>query len=194
MKYNDEDVKRSIENGESYDSIGRRYGVSGTAIKKYALKIGMELKPRRKKNDSETFNKGVVIKGIKNCPNCGKEIPKSSPNKFCSSECFQEYRFKTNVEKWKNNPGEYTAQDIPSFIRTYMIEKVGCKCEKCGWSEVNPTTGAVPLEIHHIDGDCTNNFEDNLQLLCPNCHSLTENFGSLNNGKSKRYKRYGNRD
>ena len=25
-----------------------------------------------------------------------------------------------------------------------------------------------------------NNSEENLQLLCPNCHSLTENFGSRN--------------
>ena len=61
------------------------------------------------------------------------------------------------------------------------------KCEKCGWGEVNETTGNVPLEVHHIDGDCTNNSEDNLQLLCPNCHSLTANHGSLNKF-SKRYK------
>ena len=25
-----------------------------------------------------------------------------------------------------------------------------------------------------------NNSEENLQLLCPNCHSLTENFGARN--------------
>ena len=33
--------------------------------------------------------------------------------------------------------------------------------------------------MHHIDGDCTNNKMENLQLLCPNCHSLTSNFGSF---------------
>ena len=27
--------------------------------------------------------------------------------------------------------------------------------------------------------DCTNNKEENLQLFCPNCHSLTETFGNL---------------
>lgn len=46
----------------------------------------------------------------------------------------------------------------------------------------------MPLEVHHIDGNCTNNKEENLQLLCPNCHSLTPNSGSLNKGNSKRYK------
>jgi len=62
------------------------------------------------------------------------------------------------------------------------------KCEKCGWGEINPITNRIPLEVHHIDGDCTNNRIENLQLLCPNCHSLTSNFGSVNRGKSKRYK------
>lgn len=68
------------------------------------------------------------------------------------------------------------------------MEKNNCKCEKCGWGEINPTTQKTPLEVHHINGDCTDNREENLQLLCPNCHSLTETFGSLNNGNSRRYK------
>jgi predicted HNH restriction endonuclease len=33
-----------------------------------------------------------------------------------------------------------------------------------------------PLEIHHKDGSKKNNSEDNLDLLCPNCHSLTFNY------------------
>lgn len=61
-------------------------------------------------------------------------------------------------------------------------------CQFCGWGERNPITGKVPLALHHIDGDCTNNTIGNLQLLCPNCHSLTDNFGSLNKN-SKRFHR-----
>lgn len=34
----------------------------------------------------------------------------------------------------------------------------------------------IVLEIHHIDGDNTNNISSNLQFLCPNCHSQTPNF------------------
>lgn len=33
---------------------------------------------------------------------------------------------------------------------------------------------SAPLEIEHIDGNALNNKEDNLILLCPNCHSLTK--------------------
>ena len=61
-----------------------------------------------------------------------------------------------------------------------MLEKADYKCSKCGWHEVNPTTGLIPLEVHHKDGNYRNNIEDNLEVLCPNCHSLTPNFKALN--------------
>jgi len=34
----------------------------------------------------------------------------------------------------------------------------------------------VPLELHHKDGDRTNNVLSNIELLCPNCHALTDNY------------------
>jgi hypothetical protein len=34
----------------------------------------------------------------------------------------------------------------------------------------------IPLELHHVDGDRTNNLLENIQLLCPNCHALTDNY------------------
>lgn len=45
-------------------------------------------------------------------------------------------------------------------------------------------TGKVPLEIHHIDGNYLNNNISNLQVLCPNCHSLTSNYKALNNNQN----------
>jgi len=52
------------------------------------------------------------------------------------------------------------------------MDKHERKCQVCGWDKIHPITGEPPLHVHHIDGDATNNSEDNLQLLCPNCHSL----------------------
>jgi hypothetical protein len=46
-------------------------------------------------------------------------------------------------------------------------------CEECGrrmW-QGKP----IPLELHHINGDRFDNRLKNLQLLCPNCHALTDN-------------------
>ena len=38
----------------------------------------------------------------------------------------------------------------------------------------------IPLELHHINGDNTDNRIENLQLLCPNCHALTDNYRGKN--------------
>lgn len=53
-----------------------------------------------------------------------------------------------------------------------------CKCEICGISEWlgNP----ISLQLHHINGVRTDNRLENLQVLCPNCHSQTDNYGSKN--------------
>jgi 5-methylcytosine-specific restriction endonuclease McrA len=58
------------------------------------------------------------------------------------------------------------------------------RCENCLETEWLNTE--IPLQLHHIDGDRKNNLLENLQILCPNCHSLTESYA----GKSNRNKTY----
>ena len=60
------------------------------------------------------------------------------------------------------------------------------KGEKCGWSKVNTSTGKIPLTVNHIDGNHRNNRPENLELICPSCHSLTPNYGALNKGNGRR--------
>ena len=64
-----------------------------------------------------------------------------------------------------------------------IIALRGRKCENCGLEEW--LNQPIPLEVHHIDGDHYNNSLDNLQLLCPNCHSFTENWRRKNTSKKK---------
>lgn len=45
------------------------------------------------------------------------------------------------------------------------------QCEKCGWAEM-ASDGRIPLELDHINGIRNDNRIENLQVLCPNCHSL----------------------
>ena len=125
-----------------------------------------------------------------NCANCNKEVNKR--NKFCSIKCQKEYQYKTYIEKWKNNEidgmrGEY---QISSYIKRYIFEKYNNKCSICGWGKINPYTNNIPLEIEHKDGNYKNNNEENLTLLCPNCHSLTSTYkgANLNHGRSSRKK------
>ena len=65
--------------------------------------------------------------------------------------------------------------------RTHIKErliKLGLKenrCEVCGISDWLGRPLSLPL--HHVNGDGGDNRLENLQLLCPNCHSQTTNFG-----------------
>lgn len=120
------------------------------------------------------------------CKCCGKELINKN-SIYCNHKCQKDYATIEYIRRWKNGKesGMRGKTNISRHIRKYLIEKHNNSCEKCGWDKVNLITGNSPLEIHHIDGDHTNNKEDNLELLCPNCHSLTDTFKSLNNGKGR---------
>ena len=185
-----DNLEKMLSENISYEEIGKHYNITGNAVKKAAKKLGLKLVQRRIINSLEHFNKGICTIHI--CKNCGKEFNHraSSFNKFCDNKCQQEYEYKIYIEKWKKNEenGCKGACSVSGYVKRYLFEKNNNKCQKCGWGEMNPYTNTIPLHIHHIDGDCTNNSKENLELLCPNCHSLTENFGILIKN-SKRFHR-----
>lgn len=52
------------------------------------------------------------------------------------------------------------------------------KCEECGIVEWNGKP--ITLQLHHVDGNRSNNKLENLQILCPNCHTQTDNYAGKN--------------
>ena len=124
------------------------------------------------------------------CINCNKNI--NNRNKYCSIKCQKEHEYATFIEQWKkgNIDGMRGKYQISMHIKTYLLKKYNNKCAKCGWGKINQYTGKVPLEIDHIDGNYKNNKEDNLIVLCPNCHSLTSTYkgANYNNGRKSRKK------
>ena len=68
-----------------------------------------------------------------------------------------------------------------STLRRALMEAgVPYVCRKCGTSGEwmgNP----LILEVHHTDGNSWNNSRDNLEFMCPNCHSQTDNYAGKSN-------------
>jgi 5-methylcytosine-specific restriction endonuclease McrA len=52
------------------------------------------------------------------------------------------------------------------------------RCERCGldtWLDE-----PIPLQLHHVNGVGSDNRLENLEILCPNCHALTDTWSGRN--------------
>ena len=125
------------------------------------------------------------------CLCCSKNFKphRSSLGKYCSNVCQQEYEYREQVKFWlsgliKGYTGK--ANQTKKFVRKYLFDTRGPKCENCGWDKVHPIDNKPLVEINHIDGDSTNDRPSNLELLCPNCHSMTINFRARNKKSTRK--------
>ena len=124
------------------------------------------------------------------CPRCGVEKRMPPSQIYCSQTCSAADKRDEKISLWLEGKEVLTTRGktgTAHWIRDYLLEESGHKCSKCGWGEINPLTGKVPLELEHIDGDFTNNERSNLEILCPNCHSLTATYkgANKNNGRPR---------
>ena len=56
------------------------------------------------------------------------------------------------------------------------LKKNECENPKCPCKEGYWLDHPLVCQLHHINGDHTDNRLENLQILCPNCHSQTNNY------------------
>lgn len=106
--------------------------------------------------------KSLTTSIIVSCSTCGKEakkaqseIKKSKSGKlFCSHSCSAT---SSNTERSNQL---YTYRKI-------AFDNFAHKCDICGYDDVINI-----LQVHHKDRDRFNNVTNNLQILCPTCHTV----------------------
>ena len=135
---------------------------------------------------SASFNNRRRILETKPCRHCGQPRGKGAKY-FCSIDCDSKNRVKGIIERWLqgDHTGSKSGGVISAPVRRWCIDRAKGKCQKCGWNKLNRSTGQSPLEVHHKNGNWKDNSPSNLQVLCPNCHSLTPTFRSLNKGNGR---------
>lgn len=77
------------------------------------------------------------------------------------------------------------SNDVQTNKVRIKLLKEGYKKYECENCHLSVWLGQpIPLEVHHIDGDRSNNKICNFQLLCPNCHALTDTYRGKNSRKT----------
>lgn len=125
---------------------------------------------------SSIYNNNILYgeKIPRYCKNCGNLLSSRTIGDFCI-KC----KMIINTKKAIKNGTPMT----PSRLRKYLKQVRGNICDKCKlkiWMNQ-----PIPLDVHHIDGHWENNDLNNLQLLCKNCHALTDTYGSKNLGNGR---------
>ena len=62
---------------------------------------------------------------MKNCLNCGKEIP--NRNKYCNNQCQRDFEYKQFIYNWKNGINNGTKGSwgqLSNNIKRYLFESI----------------------------------------------------------------------
>lgn len=156
-QYTKEELQEMCSRSHSLTEFGKLMGYCSNGVK--GISAAKEVIQKFNLDHSSIITYDNVIKGEN--PNKGK----IDYSKF----------IKSDIRKIGNRTKE--------SIKKNLIQLRGHKCEKCGLSEWR--NQPISLELHHIDGDRCNNELENLQLLCPNCHSQTPNYRGKGTIKQK---------
>lgn len=190
--------KLKFENGYSNKEISKQLCVSLEKVKRVTSKKYDEIiKKQEEKNKKENEFIEMVKKylplsnSLNNlCDNLGlkgvggyyRKIKRVIEDNNLSTEHFGSIKLKKNRNTAMND-NEFFSENVErkgSSIIKRLIKgnyKV-YKCEKCGIDEWNGCK--ITLQAHHLNGNHYDNRLENLQILCPNCHSQTDTYARHN--------------
>ena len=164
-------MRALLEQGISGAAIARELGISKSTVSYHKSRLGYSIDVR--------CNRRYDWAAVQRFYDAGHSI----------TECQQHFGFarKTFMDAVKRGDVASRPQAMPIEAllsaprnRTHLKQRLfaaGLKenrCELCGLTEW--LGEPLSMALHHVNGDGGDNRLENLQLLCPNCHSQTDNF------------------
>lgn len=111
-------------------------------------------------------------------------------NKFDNSSVNEVKENLKQDDIFNKNTKLTSLSHLKKYILKFNLKEE--RCEICGNTHWNGQK--LSLQVHHINGDRSDNNIENLQLLCPNCHSLTSNYCGKNKKDRKIYSKLNNQN
>lgn len=190
-----EEIKKLHKDGHSYGVIAKMKGTSKSIVAFYCNeKRQQEVVERcqiREKSQKEYEE--IVCSIIKDSCSiyqvCKKLNKRPTNNNYLMvQKIIDKYNLSTThfcEEKYRKTCDRLSDAEVFSnrgkVYNGYLLKKrlitngyKAYKCEKCGIDKWNGEE--ISLQVHHINGNRCDNRIENLQLLCPNCHSQTDSF------------------
>lgn len=108
---------------------------------------------------------------------------------YCSQNCANQSilhlknvkKAQKKLNKWGVNNPNWKGGKSPFYLYQKHRKKF---CNICGIKEM--LSKRKTLSVHHIDGNRSNNQQDNLTTLCEKCHHKIHNWNRLNRKRSKK--------
>ena len=154
-KYSDEELINAVKESFSISNVCRILGIKSSGGNYNNIKN----KIKKLNLDTSHFTGQLWSKGKKLGPN--EKASKPLSEILVKDSSYQSYKLAKRL------------------LNANLKEKICENCKSMLWLG-NP----IPLELHHINGVSSDNRIENLQLLCPNCHALTDNYRGKNIGMS----------
>ena len=178
-----EAVRELREAGLSKAQIARRLEINKSTVAYHVRRLGLPIEER--------FGRRYDWEVIAATYEAGLSARRCRERFGCSREAWNEaVRRGAIVPRPKAIPLEELLVAGRATNRVHLKARLiaaGLKenrCEQCGISEWRGKP--LSLQLHHKDGDGTNNELENLEILCPNCHSQTETWGGRNGHRRKK--------
>lgn len=153
----------------------------------------MENKPRRTWRIKNRISDQVFIETCLNANSMAAAAAQlglhfnSFKKRAIELDCYKPNQAGINIRKNKPkvNLRDIISKGLHPQYQSYKLKKrllgEGIKPHLCENCQLRSWQGReIPLELHHKDGNRTNHMLENLQLLCPNCHSQTDTFRGKN--------------